>query len=123
DMLLGNFHPIPEVKNMQLADKKGNPLQFSGEAGDYRFQYDIKSPEDRLVAMRANHLTKDEFMSLLYTAFETIDNRMSFAVKGNLSVGIPDTANVSFEHTKMEVNPEKITFSFSVPSSYTRTKK
>lgn len=123
DMLFGNFHPIPNPKNLAIEDKKSNPLKFTGKEGEYTFGYDIESPANRLTGIEARHESRDEFMQLMYTAFETMDNKKSMAVKGELTVGMPDTATVNFHHTKVDLNPDKLSFTFRVPSSYLKSKK
>ncbi|MEZ4685643.1 MAG: DUF4292 domain-containing protein [Bacteroidia bacterium] len=122
DMLFGNFHPIPKTTDLQVENKKSNPLRYVGEASGYRFGYDIESSRKRLVGMQARHSSKAEFMELLYTAFDDVSKKQSVAVKGELIVGMPDTARVAFHHTKVDLSPGELSFKFSVPDSYQKSR-
>jgi hypothetical protein len=123
DLLFGNFHPIPEADELTIQNKKANPMHFTGDAGGYSFGYDIESSKRRLVGMQAKHSSKAEFMELLYTAFEETSKKQSVAVKGELTVGMPDTARVAFHHTKVDLNPGELSFKFKVPTSYLKGRK
>lgn len=115
DLLLGHFHPIPD--SLFPVDPKVSPTTFSGEASQIQFDYQIDPTIFRLLAMTASHTQKEQASTIDYSDFESVEE-FDFPMMMAIAVQSPDEMSFSFTHRKVQVNPSKLSFSFSVPASY-----
>lgn len=114
-MLIGDFNPIP--KELTIKEPKKNPLTYVGTEAGTDFSYLIAKDVMKLVGMIAKNASQNLHTELSYSAFE-VDAGQRVASEGEVSVLSPEKASFSFKHNKVEINPDKISFTFNIPDSY-----
>lgn len=118
DMLLGQYHPIPD--NMTVVEKRGTPKTFEGRAAGLTFQYQLDSELAKPTMILATDPETDRAVSISYDAFSTTregtyPNRASIEATGE------NHLSVTFSHRKVSFSTDQRLASFDVPSGYTRS--
>lgn len=114
-MLIGDFKPIPEELEMQEANT--TPLTYSGTEAGTDFSYLISKDLMKMVGMVAKNASQNLHTELAYGEFEE-DSGQQIPSEGQVTVLSPEEASFSFKHSKVEINPEKISFAFKIPKNY-----
>lgn len=117
DLILGNLYLIPE--KMSAEKKKGNPHIFTGSQAGMDFRYTIDTDIYKVLEIEAQNSGQNQHSLIKYEDFKEAGTSR-IATKGALSVIAPTETGVKFNHSKVEVNPNKISFKFTVPASYER---
>ncbi len=114
-MLVGDFFPIPQ--NLERLPDKKNPLAYKGSEGGTDFVYKISSDLLKMVGMEAKNLEQNLNTQLIYSEFSD-EAGQKFASEGEVNVFSPQAASFSFKHSKVEIDPDNISFAFKIPDNY-----
>lgn len=114
-MIVGDFHPIPQ--ELEPGETRANPMTYTGTEAGTEFLYQISSDMLKMVGMIAKNASENLHTELAYSEFEE-ESGQQIASEGTVSVLSPEEASFSFKHSKVEINPEKISFAFKIPDSY-----
>lgn len=117
DLILGNLYVVPE--HLIAEKKKGNPHIFTGSKAGMDFRYTIDTDHYKVVEIEAKNLERDQHSIIQYEDFEPTANTQVPA-RGTITVVAPTETSFRFNHTKIELNPSKISFKFDVPDNYER---
>lgn len=119
DLFLGNLNVIPGINNMQANGKEGDLTTVTGAKAGTQFNYKVDDQLKKLIVMEAINVAQKLHSQTTYSDFESYGNtQMPQATK--IQVIAPDEMTLDFKHRKVEVNPAKISFKFSIPESYER---
>ena len=119
DLFLGNLNVIPGINNMQADGKEGNLVTVTGSKAGTEFKYKLDEQLKKLIVMEAINAAQKLHSQTTYSNFESYGNtQMPQATK--IQVIAPDEMTLDFKHRKVEINPAKISFKFSIPGSYER---
>ncbi len=119
DLLLGNLHLIPEQFNtLHLPNKD---WEFKGEKAGTNFTYVLSGEDFKPVSIITDNTTRQQHSSISYEDFKEVSNTQ-MPQKSRLEVTAPQLFTLGLEHTKVELNPQNLTFSFEIPDGYQRTK-
>jgi len=117
DLILGNFHPLPT--SLKAESRTGNPRRFLGEAAGTRFSYAIDPQLYKLVEIKAENPERNQATAITYGDFAA-EGGTQVPQQGLVSVLQPAPFSVEFEHKKIQINPDDLSFSFQVPEGYLR---
>ncbi|MEM7654900.1 MAG: DUF4292 domain-containing protein [Bacteroidota bacterium] len=117
DLLLGNFHPIPT--NLTYAGKREDALMFQGVESGTKFSYEINQTIQQLVRMQANQPQDSVSSTVGYGDFQEVDGQ-SVPAKVSIEVLSDQDISIGFQHRKIQIDPNKISFAFPVPDHYER---
>jgi hypothetical protein len=115
DILLGNYHQIPE--EVKLSAESKNPLIFTGTAGGASFAYSIDPVINKVVKIQANNTDKKQASEIAYGEFESFGGT-EMPQTTSISVTSPEVLSFSLEHRKVEINPSRISFKLSSLKNY-----
>ena len=118
DLLIGNFHPIPETLTGEPMDSE-TVQSFKGTKAGTDFTYDITLPNLKLTRIETNNPTKNQHTEILYKDFEEGGGTL-IPQATKINVSAPEILSLDFQHKKVETNPSRASFKFSVPGSYER---
>ncbi|MDP5169937.1 MAG: DUF4292 domain-containing protein [Bacteroidia bacterium] len=118
DMLLGQYHPIPEL--LEPTQKRGTPKIFEGSAAGLAFIYELDAALAKPTRIFASDSLANRSVSIRYSDF-LAGAGSALPQQGNIDVTGTDELSVSFTHRKVTFDEESTLASFDVPSGYTRT--
>jgi hypothetical protein len=115
DLLLGNM-PILPTKEVTLEKaEKENILKFIASGID--FQYTIVNENQKIAKVNTLQSAKNQSATLSYYEFEVVDNQL-FSHNVVIEAKSKSAVNAELRHSKVEINPTDISFSFSIPDGY-----
>lgn len=114
-ILVGDFKPIP--KELKIQKTENAPITYVGTEAGTDFSYFISKDLMKLVGMVAKNVSQNLHTELSYSEFEE-EGGQKIASEGAVSVLSPEKASFSFKHSKVEVNPNNISFAFKIPDNY-----
>ena len=117
DLLLGNFHPLPQ--NLDYAGKQGDLLIFQGTESGTKFSYEINQAMRKLVRMQANQPQDSLSSTVDYSDFQEVDGQ-TLPARLSIEVLSDQDLSIGFQHRKIQINPNRISFAFPVPDHYER---
>ena len=117
DLLLGNFHQIPDEINLSAESK--NPLIFLGQKAGTAFAYSIDPEINKVIKIKASNLSKNQASEIVYSDFEEIGGTQ-MPQTTSVTVTSPEVVSFSLEHRKVEINPSRSSFSLSSLNNYDR---
>lgn len=117
DLILGNLYVVPD--NLTPEKKKGNPQVFTGSKEGMAFRYSIDTDLYKVLEIDAQNPARDQHSTIQYENFEPTANTQ-IPTRGTITVIAPAATSFRFNHTKVELNPSKISFKFNVPDDYER---
>lgn len=115
DLLLGN---IPNIPTKDVTLEKGDKqsiLKFI--TAGINFEYTIDNENQKLAKVNTLQAAKNQKATLSYYEFENVQNQ-PFSHNIVIEAKTKSDVNAEFRHTKVEVNPTEISFSFSIPDGY-----
>jgi len=115
DLLLGNMPTLPTKEvNLEKGEKE-NTLKFA--TSGIEFQYVIANENQKLSKVITKQSGKNQSATLSYYEFETVGNQL-FSHNLVIETNAKSAASGEFRHSKVELNPADISFSFSIPDGY-----
>ncbi|MDX2285882.1 MAG: DUF4292 domain-containing protein [Bacteroidia bacterium] len=117
DLMLGNFHQVPE--ELELEKRGANPLVFRGSAAGTQFSYQLDPKTAKTLRVETSNPERNQATALFYGDFEPYGGTL-VPMSGGVQVTLPDTFSFDFQHRKFELNPAGLTFNFEIPEDYTR---
>lgn len=118
DLLIGNFYSIPDKLVGEPTDSPATQ-RFKGLKSGTDFTYDISLPNHKVKLIETQNQTKSQHAKIMYGDFSEVDGIM-IPFNTAIDVSAPETISLDFQHKKIETNPTRISFKFSVPDGYTR---
>ncbi|MEM7367210.1 MAG: DUF4292 domain-containing protein [Bacteroidota bacterium] len=118
DLLIGNFYPIPDQLMGEPTDSDLKQT-FKGMKAGTTFTYDITLPAHKVSRIETDNPVKGQHAKIQYGDFTEISGRM-MPQNTSIDVSAPETILLDFQHKKIETNPARISFKFSIPDGYTR---
>ncbi|MDX2245218.1 MAG: DUF4292 domain-containing protein [Bacteroidia bacterium] len=115
DLLLGNYHPIPEKL---IADKKvSNPRTFRGTESGTDFAYSIDTKIHKVVIIEAKNALKNQESQINYQDFE-VNGGTEIPMTATVSVSSPEPLSFEFQHKKVQINPGDASFVLGSVENY-----
>ncbi len=118
DILLGEYHPIPE--DMVATQRRGSPKILEGDAAGMHFIYELEADIAKLVKLFAQDAAQERSVTLGYSDFAKGPGAW-YPQQAAVDVTGADELSVTFTHRKVSFDEEKNIVSFEVPRGYTRT--
>lgn len=117
DMILGNYHPIPEKIT---ADKKvTNPRIFRGMESGTDFAYSIDTKLHKVVTIEAKNALKNQESQITYQDFEA-NGGTTIPMTTRISVSSPSQVSFELQHKKIQINPGDVSFVLGSADNYDR---
>ena len=117
DLFLGNFHPVPTEIRYQ-GEEMGR-VRFDGEKSGTKFSYTIDKALVKLVGMRADQPAKAMSSTITYADFISV-GKQSIPQEVTIDVSAEQPLTIGFQHKKIQIDPDRISFLFPVPDHYER---
>ncbi|GEM_PF-2136437 len=119
DLFLGNLHLIPAYNSMGLDNKNDNIHIFNGRKSDTDFSYAINQSLQKLIAMEVIKLGDSLHTKVSYSNFEKYGGTQ-MPQRTEIEIIAPEPMKIEFNHRRVDINPERISFKFNMPRSYER---
>lgn len=123
DMILGNPAQIVKRNELKIQDLAANPLLLEGKEASYTFGYFIDNSSFKINKMTLQQDTMQQAATLIYQDFQPLN---TYSLANALDVVFPIKRGKiagNLTHTKVELNPADLSFSFSIPENYTIEKE
>ena len=117
DLIIGNFNPIP--KQLNWDGTSSSPLILNGIEAGTEFSYSVNPELKKLVEINAKNQLKNQASVIKYSDFMPQANT-TIPKSGRIMVSAPRQAKIEFDHRKIDINPDRFSMKFRVPSSYKR---
>ena len=118
DLIVGNLHIIPrrfkEIRNGANAGW----VELNGEENGTEFTYSIDKNWLKLAKIYAYNPWESQQTEILYSAFQKHGKGL-MPQEGKIRVTLPKELKLDFSHSRVRVNPEKMSLKFNIPSNYT----
>ncbi|MEM6349034.1 MAG: DUF4292 domain-containing protein [Bacteroidota bacterium] len=117
-LFLGDYAPIPS--DMKLSSPpESNPLKFSGSVDSTKIVYYLDRELKKLVRLSVENPAIEGQSDAFYKNFEKVNNQ-NFPMILELIVPAPLDGTLTFKHRRVQVNPANLSFSFDIPSGFSK---
>lgn len=117
DLLVGNLHLIPDRGSLKGDRKARNPQVIRGSKAGTDFSYAIDAKLLKLLFMTAENPMRGLSSKLSYSDFERHGSGL-MPQTTRIDVIQPEAMSITFSSRRVEVNPDRLSFSFNVPRNY-----
>lgn len=118
DLLIGNLHLIPQRVEQRKPETDPILLTLSGNERGTGFTYTIDKKWLKLIKIHAANPSLLQETEISYGGFENYGKGL-LPEEGSIRVSQPNQVELDFNHSRVRVNPEKISVKFQVPKNYT----
>ena len=117
-LILGDFAPIPDQLEYY---GKAAPQLFRGMAGGTDFAYKLRRNPVKVMEIEATNKLLSQHTIIQYNEFKEVEEQF-IPNEGAVNVISPEKAGFDFKHSRVNLNPSKISFKFNIPDNYERAK-
>ena len=118
DLLIGNLNLIPKRVEPLNGEANSVELTLMGSEKGTGFTYTLSKKWMKLVKIQAINLSLLQETEITYGSFEPYGKGL-MPEEGSIKVSQPEKVELDFNHSRIRVDPEKISVKFQVPKGYT----
>ena len=118
DLLIGNLNMIPKRVESSKAEIDSEWLTLTGNEKGTGFSYTLSKKWLKLVKIQALNPALLQETEITYGGFETYGKGL-LPEEGSIRVSKPEKVELDFTHSRVRVDPDKISVKFQVPKGYT----
>lgn len=117
DLLLGNFHPIPEDLSPENTDSL--PQTFVGSEAGTEFRYFIDPLIFKLLQFEAQNLQREINSTVVYRDFSGMAGAQ-VPQTVLIEAATPDAISIELDHRRLDFDPGRVSFELGDVSGYER---
>lgn len=118
DILIGNLHLIPPRVEPRTTEIDSDWLTLSGNENGTDFTYTLSKKWLKLVKIQATNPSLLQETEITYGSFEPYGKGL-MPEEGSIRVSQPEKVELDFTHSRIRIDPEKISVKFQIPEGYT----